>query len=466
MPDPLPLAPSSASPSPRSFAGGAGERAALLAQARACTSGRRLVEALGAPCLEGLSWPALAALARGEPVDPNRPSSWAHPDAHARAVLARHGVSDVRAEQLTMAAIGALIEGQARADREAGVDWSATPGGAPEPAALARAHARLPLDSRRPGRLRARSRPAARARRAARCRARRRRRSLALGARPTRTRSTPGDLRCWRIASPRWLALADEQLGPVGRVERPVGLLLRAGRPASRLAADPGAHRRRDPTARRTRRGDRRGPARRHAAGAGGRAAARAPERARPARRRPRRSRLAGPRSPRRSPRALGVEVSPGAGRATRATAGAGCSSRRHAHKTGDGRERAELALRVLTFAGRRFPRRRLGAAPLDPHATPRPSAVMELGEAVEDRDRARAAAAALAPRPPAQLGDRVRVGRMKGRPGLLTVTTADGASASTRRVVGRAGARRAARAARRRCGGHARRRRAPAGAR
>src|SRR5919201_62731 len=36
----------------------------------------------------------------------------------------------------------------------------------------------------------------------------------------------PSDLRCWRIASPTWLALADEQLDPVDRVERPVGMFV------------------------------------------------------------------------------------------------------------------------------------------------------------------------------------------------------------------------------------------------
>jgi hypothetical protein len=33
-------------------------------------------------------------------------------------------------------------------------------------------------------------------------------------------------------------------------------------------------------------------------------------------------------------------------------------------------------------------------------------------------------------------LGDATRVGRMKGRPGMLTITRADGPSATTRRVV------------------------------
>jgi hypothetical protein len=35
-----------------------------------------------------------------------------------------------------------------------------------------------------------------------------------------------GDLRCWRIGSDTWLALADERLDPVERVNRPVGLFV------------------------------------------------------------------------------------------------------------------------------------------------------------------------------------------------------------------------------------------------
>ena len=36
----------------------------------------------------------------------------------------------------------------------------------------------------------------------------------------------PGELRCWRIASPTWLAVAGEQLDAVDRVERPVALFV------------------------------------------------------------------------------------------------------------------------------------------------------------------------------------------------------------------------------------------------
>ena len=88
----------------------------------------------------------------------------------------------------------------------------------------------------------------------------------------------------------------------------------------------------------------------------------------------------------------------------------------------------------------------------------------MELGEAVQTAIE-RGLPLLLSTEAAGELKDTVRVGRMKGRPGVLTITTADGLSATTRRVVAeqaiaelralqRAGAKR-----------HARRRRAPAGA-
>ena len=42
----------------------------------------------------------------------------------------------------------------------------------------------------------------------------------------TPTNSTPVELRCWRIASPTWLAVAGEQLEAVDRVQRPVALFV------------------------------------------------------------------------------------------------------------------------------------------------------------------------------------------------------------------------------------------------
>ena len=59
----------------------------------------------------------------------------------------------------------------------------------------------------------------------------------------------------------------------------------------------------------------------------------------------------------------------------------------------------------------------------------------MDLGEAVQTAVDA-GLPLLLSTEAAGQLKDTVRVGRMKGRPGMLTITTSDGVSASTRRVV------------------------------
>ena len=56
----------------------------------------------------------LERLAANEPVDPNDPDGWRSRDAHAQAVLHRHGRGKLSATRLTSAAITALIDGQAR----------------------------------------------------------------------------------------------------------------------------------------------------------------------------------------------------------------------------------------------------------------------------------------------------------------------------------------------------------------
>ena len=59
----------------------------------------------------------------------------------------------------------------------------------------------------------------------------------------------------------------------------------------------------------------------------------------------------------------------------------------------------------------------------------------MELGEAVQTAIE-HGLPLLLSSEAAGELKDTVRVGRMKGRPGLLAITTADGPSATTRRVV------------------------------
>jgi hypothetical protein len=70
--------------------------------------------------VEQLTSQALTRLADNEPVNPNDPDAWRSRDAHTQAVLHRHGHGRTSATRLTSTAIAALIDGQARADRDAG----------------------------------------------------------------------------------------------------------------------------------------------------------------------------------------------------------------------------------------------------------------------------------------------------------------------------------------------------------
>ena len=111
------------------FAGPAGdepERDRLLGPARESDAGRQLVRCFvrWARALEHVRLPALRRLADNQPVDPNDPDVWRSRDEHAQAVLRRHGLTRLNAGRLTMAAVSALIDGQARADRDAGLDWT------------------------------------------------------------------------------------------------------------------------------------------------------------------------------------------------------------------------------------------------------------------------------------------------------------------------------------------------------
>ena len=106
----------------------------------------------------------------------------------------------------------------------------------------------------------------------------------------------------------------------------------------------------------------------------------------------------------------------------------------RRSYKGTNGTTTAELELRVLTFPAREFSQRRLGSAPRDERYA-HPSAVMDLGEAVQTAVDARLPLL-LSTEAAGELKDTVRVGRMKGRPGVLTITSSDGLSATTRRVV------------------------------
>ena len=411
------------------------ERSTLMEQARQTDAGRQLQRCTPrwARLFEQLTWRALTRLARNEPVDPNEPDIWHSADEHAQVVLRRHGMTRINARRLHLNAVRALIDGQARADREAGLDWTAIT--APARAlddALSRAHARLPIDL---------DDPLAWASHDDQRRALARRLGVAGDQADDLSRwmlthpdaFAADDLRCWRIASPTWLELADRQLGPVERVERPVGVFavpaMRAADgwqlvpvialDAIRLIAALGGTVDRDLRAAvlpADATGELLERINVHCLHAGPKECLDSA------------SQLAGELS-----RELGTTVSPGVPRDKRDRWGRLLVTRR-SHRGPDGSRRAELELRVVTFAGREFTRRRLGSAPRDEHHA-EPSAVMDLGEAVQSAVE-RGLPLLLSTEAAGHLKDTVRVGRMKGRPGVLTITSADGLSASTRRVV------------------------------
>jgi hypothetical protein len=131
--------------------------------------------------------------------------------------------------------------------------------------------------------------------------------------------------------------------------------------------------------------------------------------------------------------REFGVPVSPGVAREKRDRWGR-VAVRRRSYKNVAGTETAELELRVLTFPTRGFSQKRLGSAPREEQYR-HPSAVMDLGEAVQTGVDA-GLPLLLSTEAASELRDTVRVGRMNGRPGMLTITTSDGVSATTRRLV------------------------------
>ena len=383
--------------------------------------------------LEQLTSQALTRLAESQPIDPNDPDAWRNRDAHAEAVLRRHGLVRVNASRLTSAAVGVLIEGQAQADRDAGLDWTKlTVAGAELDERLRRAHAELPVSLEDPGAWAYRTDQ---------------RRVLAgrLGLPDEQADGLSrwvlahpdqfdrDDLRSWRIGSASWLELADRRLGPVATVERPVGLFLvpaiRVGDgwqlmpvlslEMCRLTTELGGRLERDlrsavlPIDAREQLLER---INLHTLHAG-----------------PKQCLESAGQLSQELSRELGTPLSPGLPRDPRDRWGR-LAVRRRSYKSRTGDGTAELELRVVTFPARGFTQRRLGSAPRDEFGA-QPSAVMDLGEAVQTAVDA-GLPLLLSTEAAGELKDTVRVGRMKGRPGMLTITSSDGMSATTRRVV------------------------------
>jgi hypothetical protein len=379
-----------------------------------------------------LAWRALVRLAANEPVDPNDPDMWESRDEQAQVVLRRHGLTTVKAGRLTMATVNTLIDSQKAADREAGLDWcrlTVPASRLDEP--LRRAHAGLPIDL---------SAPSAYVYREDQRRALAGRLGLATDKADDVSRwalAYPAefdaeDLRCWRIGSRTWLELADEQLDTIGDVQRPVGLFVAPALrtegwqlspvlslDAIRLITALGGYVERDlcaailPFDRVPALLERINVKTLHAGpkeclDSAGQLAAELSSK-------------------------LGARVSPGLPHDKRDRWGRLLVSRT-GYKSDVG-HRSELRLRVVTFPTRDFAQRRLGARRISEAHNAQASAAMDLGEARAERGRTRAAEL-LSTEAAGQLKDMIRVGRMKGRPGALTITSSDGLSATTRRLV------------------------------
>ncbi len=411
------------------------ERERLLESARESDAGRQFARCFARwpRALDHIRLAALRALAANRPVDPNDPDAWSSRDEHAQAILRRHGVTKLSAGRLTLAAIGELIAGQAQADRDAGLDWdtiAVPPACLDEP--LRRAHSRLAISL---------DDPAIYAHRAD----QRHALSRTLGVSGEQAddlsrwvlthpdQFNAGDLRCWRIGSRTWLELCDEQLPEVDGVERPVGLFVlpavhaREGwqltpvlsLEAIRLLVSLGGTLERDLRS------------------------AALPAAAVPGllERINLRTLHAGPKECLDSAGQLAQELrrelaQPIAGAVPRDKRDrwGRLLARRRSYRGLGGVRVAEVELRAVTFPARGFSQRRLGAAPRDDRYG-QFSAVMDLGEAVQTAVE-RELPLLLSTEAAGHLKDTVRVGRMKGRPGVLTITTSDGLSASTRRLV------------------------------
>ena len=409
------------------------ERDRLIAQARSSDAARQLQRCFPrwATAFEHLSWRALVLLAKNEPVDPNDQDAWRTADEHAQAVLRRHGIT-LNPRHLTLAAIQALTDGQARADTDADLDWTRITAPANQlDEKLRRAHASLPIDLADPGVF-------------GDVGAQRRALATRLGlpagqaddlsrwvlAHPDQFEAA--QLRSWRIASPTWLAVAGEQLEAVDQVRRPVALfVMPAARgegwqltpvlslDAIRLLISLGGRLERDL----------------RAAVLPAAAASELIKRINV------NTLHAGPKEcldsagqlAQELTRELGLPVGPGAPKDKRDRWGRILITRR-SYRGPDGTAIAELELRVVTFPAREYSQRRLGAVRRDDRYG-QPSAVMDLGEAVQTAVE-RGLPLLLSTEAAGHLADTVRVGRMKGRPGALTITSSDGLSATTRRVV------------------------------
>ena len=388
--------------------------------------------------LDHLRWPALVRLAARRAGRPQRPRRVEQPRRSTpHAILRRHGITGVDADRPDARGDRAPDRrpGGRRPRRPAWTGRASPSRRATLDAALARAHARLPIDLDDPGvwcrraDQRARARPPARARPAARPTTSRAGRSR------SRDAFDADDLRCWRIASATWLRA--RRRAAAGRSSASSGRSAcsscppRAGdgwqlTPVLSLDAIRAARRAR----------------RRRSSATCARATLPADavdellervERAHAARRAAReRLDSAGQLAEALTARARRSRVSPGVPRDPRDRWGRLLVRRRSLHRPRRHRARRARAARRHASRRARFPRRRLGSAPLRRAPRAPTARSMELGEAVQTAIE-HGLPLLLSTEAAGELKDTVRVGRMKGRPGLLTITTADGGRAPPR---------------------------------
>jgi hypothetical protein len=399
-----------------------------LAAAISTDAGRQLARcfSMWGRFSEALSANAVRALARNEPVDPNLTSTWVGRRAHAEAVLRRHGLSKTNAYALADAALDQLIADQADSDRAAGLDWrKLTVPAADLDARLRSARGNLGVDLDHPDSWsEPKAKRAALARRA--------------GIDPVRASQIsrwavehvdefdPDQLSGWEVGSETWRSLAWAHVTIPEQIEHPVGVYLtpdfrqdgawRLGPVLSleTIALIDSLGGRIDETldsAELPSEG-----VEEFLAGVN------------------HRTLYAGERQLGRSQTeiaeslkgVLGRSLTPGVPRGRLERWGALRLSRRSS---------GWLAVEALTFTVKGFPTRRVGSRRSSRRDSYSLSAAMDLGEAVEVAIE-REIPLLLSTEASGQLKGRTRVGRMKGRPGLLTITKSDGLSATTRRVV------------------------------
>jgi len=377
--------------------------------------------------MERLTGTALRRLADGQMLDPNS-DIWETTDAAATGVLRRHGITSLQANKLSLSAVRELRDGQRAADEKAGLTWQTAVAPEAIAAEVREAHRTLPIDLDDPQAWDAvTDKRAALARR--------------LGVEDWRaddlsrwSLANPdgfdaGEPRCWRIASASWLELVDEQLGPMrGDVARPVGVIVM---PSEK---DPGAWVLR--------------PALsleliRLVADLGGEIDRSLQAFAVP------RDRLAELLARMNTNVLVAWNFTGGVGekiadnlKAVNEALGTSLASiapddKRDAWGRLQLRSSAPLMreFSIHTTGGRAMNRRRLGFCRWgEGKLTTTASAPMDLGEAVETAIE-RGLPLLLSTEAAGHLAGQIRVGRMKGRPGQLTITSSDGLAAHTRRV-------------------------------